>query len=371
MSKKTKTTASYLSQWQLIRLRFFKHKLAAASLFIVVGLYVVAGFSEFFATYSTDMMNINQQYNPPMPVKFNFSDGLYVNKVKRNIDPVSFHKEYTETDEKIGLTFFGKGHSYKLWGVIPCSRHLLVATNTTEEIGTDKETFFYLFGSDKYGRDIYTRLIAGARVSLSIGLIAIAISFVLGIVIGGISGYVGGKTDLIIQRIIEIIGGFPKLPLWMAIAAAMPQDWSPLTVYFCITVVLSLMGWTGLARTVRSKLLQLREEDYAVAASLLGASHSRIIFKHLIPGFTSHIIVTLTMRVPGMILGETSLSFLGLGLRPPVVSWGVMLQDCMNMQAVALYPWLLLPLFFIVASVLSLNFLGDGLRDAADPYSAK
>lgn len=371
MSKKTQENANYLSQWQLIRIRFLKHKLATVCLFIIVALYIIAGFSEFFSTYPTAMMNINQQYNPPMPVKFSFSEGFYAEKSKRNIDPTSFRKEYTKTDTKIHLTFLGKGRKYKLWGIIPCSRHLFVATNKPEDIETKNEKFFYLFGSDKYGRDVYSRIITGARVSLSIGLIAITISFVLGIVIGGVSGYIGGKTDLIIQRIVEIIGGFPKLPLWMAIAAAMPQDWSPLTVYFSITIVLSLMGWTGLARTVRSKLLQLREEDYAVAASLLGASHSRIIFKHLIPGFTSHIIVTLTMRVPGMILGETSLSFLGLGLRPPVVSWGVMLQDCMNMQAVSLYPWLLLPLIFIVVSVLSLNFLGDGLRDAADPYAAK
>ncbi len=200
---------------------------------------------------------------------------------------------------------------------------------------------------------------------------SILVTFFLGIVIGGISGYVGGAVDNIIQRSIEIINAFPQLPLWLALGAALPSDWPPLRIYFAITIVLSLLGWTGLARVVRGKLLSLREEDYAVAARLLGASHRRVIFRHLLPGFTSHIIVELTLRVPIMILGETSLSFLGLGLRPPVVSWGVMLQDCMNMQAVANYPWLLLPVVFIILAVLCFNFLGDGLRDAADPYSAR
>jgi peptide/nickel transport system permease protein len=206
---------------------------------------------------------------------------------------------------------------------------------------------------------------------LSIGLVSIVITFVLGLLIGGISGYFGGATDTVIQRGIEIINALPHLPLWLALAAAMPGDWSPLRVYFSITIVLSLLGWTGLARVVRGKILSLREEDYAVAARLLGASHVRIIFRHLVPGFTSHIIVVLTMSVPGMILGETALSFLGLGLRPPIVSWGVMLQDCMNMQAVANYPWLLLPVMPIILVVLCFNFLGDGLRDAADPYASR
>jgi peptide/nickel transport system permease protein len=230
---------------------------------------------------------------------------------------------------------------------------------------------FYFLGADKYGRDIFSRIIQGSRVSLSVGLIGIAVTFFLGMTIGGISGYVGGRTDNYIQRAIEIINAFPHLPLWLALAAVFPQDWSPLKVYFAITVVLSLLSWTGLARVVRGKILSLREEDYAVAAKLLGASHSRILFRHLIPGFASHIIVSITLAVPSMILGETSLSFLGLGLRPPIVSWGVMLQDCMDVQAVRYYPWLLLPVTFIIVTVLCFNFLGDGLRDAADPYSSR
>ncbi|HYD83982.1 MAG TPA: ABC transporter permease, partial [Opitutus sp.] len=219
--------------------------------------------------------------------------------------------------------------------------------------------------------DIFSRLVYGARISLSVGVVAIAVTFLLGVTIGGVSGYVGGSTDNVIQRLIEIVNAFPQLPLWLALGAVLPPDWSPLTVYFAITIVLSLLGWTALARVVRGKILSLREEDYAVAARLIGASHFRILFRHLLPGFTSHIIVVLTMSVPAMILGETSLSFLGLGLRPPIVSWGVMLQDCMSIQTVANYPWLLFPVVLIVLTVLAFNFLGDGLRDAADPYSGR
>ena len=211
----------------------------------------------------------------------------------------------------------------------------------------------------------------GSRISLSVGLISIVVTFILGLAIGGVSGYIGGRLDTVVQRFIEIVNSFPQLPLWLALGAAMPSDWSPLKVYFAITIVLSLLGWTGLARVVRGKLLSLREEDYAVAARLIGASHARIIFRHLLPGFSSHIIVTVTLSVPGMILGETSLSFLGLGLRPLVVSWGVMLQDCMNLQTVSNYPWVMVTVVFVIGTVLCFNFLGDGLRDAADPYASR
>jgi len=276
-------------------------------------------------------------------------------------------------ENKVPLRFLVEGEPYRLWGLIPLNRHFFGIDHAKYGAGnpTTKEhpPSFYLLGADKYGRDIFSRLIYGTRISLSVGLIAIAIMFILGITIGAISGYAGGWIDTLIQRIIEIISALPQLPLWLALGAVVPPEWSPLTAYFCVTLVLSLLGWTGLAREVRGKILALREEDYAVAARLIGASHIRVLFRHLVPGFASHIIVVLTLTVPGMILGETALSFLGLGLRPPIVSWGVLLQDCMNLQAISNYPWLLSPVLFIILTILAFNFFGDALRDAADPHS--
>jgi peptide/nickel transport system permease protein len=264
-----------------------------------------------------------------------------------------------------------------MWKLVPGQRHFFgVDHGKYAEMNADAPAdrltaSYYLLGADKYGRDVFSRIIYGARVSLSVGLFAIVVTFVLGVMIGGISGYIGGTVDIVIQRIIELLQSLPRLPLWMALGAAVPPDWSPLRTYFAITLLLALLGWTGLARVVRGKFLSLREEDYVVAAGLLGAGHARIIFRHLLPGFTSHIIVSLTLRIPTMILGETGLSFLGLGLREPVVSWGVLLQDCRNIQAVQDYPWILTPAIFLILFVLSCNFAGDGLRDAADPYSVK
>lgn len=355
-----------LSQSQLIYRRFCKHKIALVSFLFLVFLYIFAAFAEFFAPHSSQWSNVDSIYAPVQIPKLSLANGLYVEGQQRVIDPMTLKNSYIATGEPTRLGFFVKGEPYKLLGFIPAERHFLGVSADNPPGAT-----FHLLGADKFGRDVFSRLIYGARISLSIGLVSIVVTFILGAVIGGISGYAGGVADNLIQRLIEIINAFPSLPLWLALAAMLPSDWSPLQTYFAITVVLSLLGWTGLARVVRGKILALREEDYAVAARLLGASHGRILFRHLIPGFTSHIIVTLTLGVPAMILGETALSFLGLGLRSPVVSWGVMLQDCMSMDVIANYPWLLMPVILIILTVLAFNFVGDGMRDAADPYSNK
>jgi peptide/nickel transport system permease protein len=365
-----------LSQWALIRRRFASHRLACFSLAVLVVLYAAAVLAEFVAPRNGAARDLDYAYCPPQLPRFSLEHGLHVRAMVRTVDPVTFRQSYHEDPARVvPLRFLAPGEPYRLMGIVPGQRRLLGIDQDAWRRGPDGHATvrpsFHLLGADKYGRDIFSRVIFGSRVSLSIGLVSVAITLLLGICIGGLSGYLGGAADNAIQRLIEIVNSFPQLPLWLALAAVMPPDWPALRVYFAITVVLSLLNWTGLARVVRGKILALREEDYAVAARLLGASHTRIIFRHLLPGFTSHIIVVLTMGVPAMILGETALSFLGLGLRPPIVSWGVMLQDSMNMQAVSTYPWLLAPVLPIVLTVLCFNFLGDGMRDAADPYSSR
>ncbi len=313
----------------------------------------MAALAEFFAPYGSASKNVNMIYCPPQIPAVSLTHGLYATKLHREVNPITLKNYYVETDETIALGFFVKGEPYRLCGLFEMDRHFF---GQRAADGTAPASYF-LLGADKYGRDVLSRLVYGARISLSIGIVSIIVTFVLGAAIGGVSGYLGGPVDNLIQRIIEVISSFPQLPLWLALAAVMPSDWSALDTYFAITVVLSLLGWTGLARVVRGKILSLREEDYAVAARLLGASHTRIITRHLLPGFTSHIIVSLSLSVPGMILGETALSFLGLGLRPPVVSWGVMLQDAINIDVVANYPWLLMPVVLIMITVLAFNFL--------------
>lgn len=351
------------SQWKLMWWKFKKHKLAMVSGAVVILFYLMAIFAEFFAVVGFQTYRKDYVYAPPQPVQF-FRDGkffLHVYGYKFERDPVSFKKTWAIDETVIvPFRFFNQGESYKLLGFIPGNIHLLGPVNAEDP--------FYLLGADKSGRDVLSRIIFSARISLTVGLVGVAISLIVGILIGGISGLVGGTLDNAIQRLIEIVISIPTLPVWLALAAVVPLDWSPLKVYFMITVILSLVSWPGMARVVRSKFLSLREEDFILAAQLDGVPRGRMITKHMIPSFLSHIIASITLSIPGMIIGETALSFLGLGLRPPVVSWGVMLQDTQKVAVLAIYPWLLYPALAVIIVVLALNFLGDGLRDAADPY---
>lgn len=361
------------SQWQLTMARFRRHRLAVASSYLIVFLYLMAAGADWLAPYSPLERHLDYPYAPPQALHVDWERGVYTHALERQTDPVTLRKTYVEHPENRGyLRFAFVGQPYRLFGVLPMSFHLVgvegsEASDASMPVNGGVATLF-LLGTDRYGRDVLSRTLHGARVSLSVGLFGVALTFLLGVSIGGVSGYCGGRIDNLLQRLIEVIQAFPQLPLWIALAAVLPGDWSSLKIYFAITLLLSLLNWTGLARVVRGKILTLREEDYAVAARLSGASHARILFRHLLPGFTSHIVVALTLSVPAMILGETALSFLGLGLRPPIVSWGVMLQDCLDVKAVSFYPWLLSPVVFIITLVLSFNFFGDGVRDAADPY---
>ncbi len=351
------------SQWKLMWWKFRKHKAAMVGAVIVIIFYLLALFAEFFAPTHFTTYNEQYVYAPPQTIHL-FRDGKldpYVNGYTFERDPISFKKTWA-VDESvvIPISFFVRSEEYKLWGFIPGDLHLVAADNPRDP--------FYLLGSDKSGRDVFGRIIYSARVSLTVGLVGVALSLILGIFIGGISGLIGGWLDNVIQRLIEIIMSIPTLPLWLALAAVVPLDWQPLQVYFMITVILSLIGWTGMARVVRSKFLALREEDFILAANLDGVPRGRMIMRHMVPSFLSHIIASITLSIPGMILGETALSFLGLGLRPPVVSWGVMLQETQKVAVLAISPWLLYPALAVIIVVLALNFMGDGLRDAADPY---
>lgn len=354
------TTAS---QWRMVWWKLRRHKLAVASGIVLLLLYASTLVSEVLAPYAVDSRHSRFIHAPPQTVHL-FHEGRFVGPFvygyRYHLDMENLKREYTPDTTKVQpVRFFCRGDRYEFWGLVESDWHLACPA----EGGT-----LFLLGTDRLGRDLLSRMIYGTRISLTIGLIGVAVSFVLGIVIGGIAGYYGGWVDNLIQRLIEIIRSFPELPLWMALSAALPVTWNPIFIYFGITVILGLLEWTGLARAVRSKLLALREEDFTTAAQLMGARPARIIGRHLLPSFMSHLIASATLAIPGMILGETALSFLGLGLRPPITSWGVLLTEAQNINVVALYPWLMLPVVPVIVTVLSFNFLGDGLRDAADPY---
>ncbi len=359
----TQSRIHLASQKQLMWWKFKRHKLALASGIFLLLVYLSIIIVEFLAPYGLHTKNVEFIHAPPQRVHF-FNEGQFVGPFvygrSMSLDLDTLHRLYADRPNDVQkIRFFCRGDAYKLWGVIPSDRHLVCPA-----VGGQ----MFLLGTDRLGRDVLSRILYGARISLTIGLIGIAISFCLGIVIGGLAGYRGGVFDLIVQRMIEVLQSLPSLPLWMALAAIMPVTWSPIVIYFGITVILGIIDWTGLARAVRSKLLALREEDYVQAAQLMGASTPRIIGRHLVPGFMSHLIASATISIPGMILGETALSFLGLGLRPPITSWGILLTEAKSVSVIAFYPWLLFPIIPVVLVILAFNFLGDGLRDAADPY---
>jgi peptide/nickel transport system permease protein len=351
--------------FQLMSRRFHRHRIAVYSGYLLIVFYLIAIFCEFISPLPPGKRNVDYLYAPPQPVRIFSEDGRlrapFVYGLIGKRDPETAEKVYTEDRSKrYPIKLFPSSEPYHLWGVLPMSRKLF----GVEDGGT-----LYLLGADSLGRDLFSRICHGARVSLSIGLVGVALSFALGLTLGSISGFYGGAVDNFIQRTIEVIQSFPNIPLWMALAAALPSTWSPLQIYFGITVVLSLIGWTGLARQVRGKILALREEDFCTAALLAGVGDWRVMWRHLLPSFVSHIIVTLTLAIPSMILAETALSFLGLGLQPPVTSWGVLLTEAQNVQTVAIHPWLLTPVVLVIMTVLAFNFLGDGMRDAADPHA--
>ncbi|MEE8443805.1 MAG: ABC transporter permease [Alphaproteobacteria bacterium] len=353
----------FASQWRMMWWRLKRHRLAVISGAVLAVMFFSVLISEVLSPYNLHSRNTDFIYAPPQGVHL-FHEGRFVGPFVYGFDyrlnMENLKREYRPNPNKIQpIRFLCQGDAYRFWGLFEARFHLICPA---------KGGTLFLFGTDRLGRDMLSRIISGARISLTVGLFGITISFTLGLVIGGLAGYYGGWVDNVTQRMIEVLRSFPELPLWMALSAALPVTWSPILIYFGITIILGLLDWTGLARAVRSKLLAIREEDFVTAAVLVGAKPSRVIARHMLPSFMSHLIASATLSVPSMILGETALSFLGLGLRPPITSWGVLLAEAQNMNVVALYPWLMLPVLPVVIVVLAFNFFGDGLRDAADPY---
>jgi peptide/nickel transport system permease protein len=357
-----------LTHRQLVLMRFRKNRLALVGLGILTLLYLMALLCEFIAPYDPNRRFQGNVHIPPTRLHMRTTEGTlaapFYYKVERKTDPSTFERTYKEdTSQRYPIKLFVRGDKYELWGVIPLDIHLFGSDDPTAPI--------FLFGADAMGRDLLSRIIYGSRISLSIGLVGVFASLLIGLILGGVSGYYGGLVDNVVQRVIELIRSIPTIPLWMGLAAALPTNWPQLRVYLGITIILSFVGWTTLARVIRGKFLALREEDYVLAALQAGARPFFVIREHLLPSFMSYILVHLTLAIPGMIIGETGLSFLGLGLVAPTISWGVLLKDAQKVQEVALHPWVLIPAIFVLITVMAFNFFGDGLRDAADPYSQR
>jgi peptide/nickel transport system permease protein len=353
------------TQWQLMWWRFRKHKLALISAFLLVFLYIVVLGGEFFAYADPTATEAYNAFIPPWPVHF-FDEGRFNPHVcaAEGYRDEMFNKRYREDcSKKAPVRFFTKGFEYKFLWMYRTNLHLIGVEDA------EAEDVLFILGTDSLGRDIFSRLVMGTRISLTLGLVGVVLSLFLGVLLGGFSGLYGGTVDTIIQRIIEILRSLPTIPLWMGLSAAMPIEWGVEARYFAISVILSIFGWTGVGRVVRGRFLSLREEDFIIAAELAGCSQTRIIFRHMLPSFTSHLITQITLNIPRMIIAETALSFLGVGMKPPAISWGVLLQAAQNVQSIANTPWMLLPAVAVIVTIIAFSFLGDGVRDAADPYS--
>lgn len=350
--------------WLLVWRKFRTHRLGLVSGVFLLICYVLLPVAGFIAPYGPNQRHSEHLYSPPQSINL-FHEGEfigpYVYPLTSHADLESFQWVFTpDLENPQKLKFFCEGTEHHIAGLIPSTTHLFCSPDPAKPV--------FLWGSDRLGRDMFSRILYGAQLSLTVGLIGITVSFVLGIFFGSLAGYLGGKTDWVINRVIEVLRSLPELPLWLALSAAVPSNWSPVTVFFIISIILGILDWPGLARAVRAKFLSLREEEFVRAAEMMGASSGRVIRKHLLPNFMSHLIASATLSIPAMILGETALSFLGLGLRAPAVSWGVMLNDAQNLASIEIYPWTAIPMLPIVIVVLAFNFLGDGLRDSLDPY---